>query len=154
MREIVTFFLSGKEYGVEVSGMQGIENYKEYSKASDLPECILGFVSVRDETIPVLDIKKKLVLPETPITEGTKYVVIRTQQGKLAFVADGVSQIIQEDGDGIQDFPAIMQTKATSYVDFVVNHKDHLILTINPEGLLTKEEWEQIEKVLESRSEE
>ncbi len=154
MKEIVTFFLSGKEYGVEVNGMQGIENYKEYSPASDLPECIPGFVSIRDEMLPVLDMKKKLVLPQTPVTGGTKYVVLRLKQGKLAFVADGVSRIIQADGDGIQDFPAIMQSKATSYADFIVNHEGHLILTINPEGLLTKEEWGQIEKVLESRSEE
>ena len=154
MKEVVTFFLSGKEYGVEVSRMQGIENYGEVSGASDVPENFLGLACIRDEIIPVLDIKKKLVLPPVPVTGETKYVVIRTEKGKLAFVVDGVSRILQADGDEVQDFPALVQTKATSYGDFVVNHEGRLILAINPEGLLTAEEWKKIEEVLKSRSEE
>ena len=31
MKEVVTFFLSGKEYGADVSKIQGIENYVERS---------------------------------------------------------------------------------------------------------------------------
>ena len=30
MKEVVTFFLSGKEYGADVSEIQGIENYVEW----------------------------------------------------------------------------------------------------------------------------
>jgi len=33
---------------------------------------------------------------------------------------DGVSNIIQADGDEIQDFPALVHTKKTAYADFVV----------------------------------
>lgn len=154
MKEVVTFFLSGKEYGAEVNWMQGLENFREMSSAADMPECFLGLVSVRDEIIPVLDIRKKLILPPVPVTEDTKYIVLRMKQGKLAFIVDGVSQILQADGSEVQDFPALLQTKSTSYVDFVVNHNGHLILVINPEGLVTDEEWQKIQKVLESRSEE
>ena len=152
MKEVVTFYLSGKEYGVEVSRMQGIEKYDEVLKEADIPDGFLGFTSIRDEIIPVLDIKKKLVLPPVPVTGETKYVVLRIKQGKLAFVVDGVSRILQADGNAVQDFPALVQTKATSYADFVVNHEGHLILAINPEGLLTDEEWQKIEQVMESRS--
>ena len=154
MKEVVTFFLSGKEYGVEVSRIQGIENYGEISGASEVPENFLGIACIRDEMIPVLDIKKKLVLPPVPVTGETKYVVLRTEKRKLAFVIDGVSRILQAEGDAVQDFPALVQTKSTAYGDFVVNHEGHLILAINPEGLLTAEEWQKIEEVLKSKSEE
>ena len=36
MKEVVTFFLSGKEYGADVSKIQGIENYVEYAKEPGL----------------------------------------------------------------------------------------------------------------------
>ena len=154
MKEVVTFFLSGKEYGVEVSRMQGIENYVEVSRTADIPDGFLGVTCIRDEMIPVLDIRKKLVLPPVPVTGETKYMVLRAEQGKMAFLVDGVSKILQVDGDAVQDFPALVQTKSTSYADFVVRHEGHLILAINPEGLLTAEEWQKMKQVLEKEKNE
>ena len=114
----------------------------------------LGIVSIRDEWVPLLNLKKKLVLPPVPVTGETKYLVFQLPQGKAAVLVDGVSNIIQADGDEIQDFPALVHTKKTAYADFVVNHKGRLILSINPGSLLTKEEWQEVDKVLKSKSEE
>ena len=154
MKEVVTFFLSGKEYGADVSKIQGIENYVEYAKEPGLSDGFLGIVSIRDEWVPLLNLKKKLVLPPVPVTGETKYLVFQLPQGKAAVLVDGVSNIIQADGDEIQDFPALVHTKRTAYADFVVNHKGRLILSINPGSLLTKEEWQGVDKVLKSKSEE
>lgn len=154
MKEVVTFFLSGKKYSVDVSWLQGIENYKEVSPVSGMPDFLLGTAVIRDEIIPVLDIKKRLVLPVVPVTKETKYLVFGTKSGKLAVVADGVSGIVQADGGGLQDCPELVHTKATSYVDFVVNHEGVLVLAINPEGLLVKEEWDEVDKMLKGMSEE
>ena len=46
MKEVVTFFLSGKEYGADVSEIQGIENYVEYAKEPGLSDGFLGIVSI------------------------------------------------------------------------------------------------------------
>lgn len=153
MKEIVTFFLSGKEYGVDVSRLQGIENYEEMSGKTEMPDGFMGLVCVRNEMIPVLDIRKKLVLPSVPVTGDTKYVVLQSQRGKLAFVADGISRILQADGDEVQEFPGLLRTKKVSYGDFVVNHKGHLILVINPEALLSSDDWKKMEDVLKKKKE-
>lgn len=154
MKEVVTFFLSGKKYSVEVNWLQGIENYREMSAVSGMPDFLLGNAVIRDEMIPVLDIKKRLVLPAVPVSGETKYLVFRTKRGKLAVIADGVSGIVQADGGGLQDCPALIHTEATSYVDFVVNHEGQLMLAINPEGLLAAEEWDAVDKMLKGMNEE
>ena len=87
MKEVVTFFLSGKEYGADVSEIQGIENYVEYAKEPGLSDGFLGIVSIRDEWVPLLNLKKKLVLPEPIKTFGTHEVPIKLHKevtGKLA----------------------------------------------------------------------
>ena len=84
MKEVVTFFLSGKEYGADVSEIQGIENYVEYAKEPGLSDGFLGIVSIRDEWVPLLNLKKKLVLPPVPVTGETKYLVFQLPQGKAA----------------------------------------------------------------------
>lgn len=150
MKEIVTFFLSGKEYGIEVGNMQGIENYADVTQAAEMPENLQGVVVIRDEVIPVLNIRKMLVLPPVGVTEETKYLVFRTKHGKLACVADGVSNIIKADGINVQQFPSLMQTNKTGYFDFIVKDETGLVIVINPENLLSEEDWKGVGKVIDN----
>ena len=53
-----------------------------------------------------------------------------------------------------EEYAKLLTEKKTAYADFVVNHKGRLILSINPGSLLTKEEWQEVDKVLKSKSEE
>lgn len=148
MKEIVTFFLSGKVYGVDVSRMQAIENYEEMIAMPGMPENLQGFVSIRGEILPVIDIKKYFRLPQTKVTPETKYVILRTTQGKVVVVADGVSKIIKADGNDVQEFPQLLRTEATSYVEFIVKNENHLILAIGAEDFLSKEEWDLVRKLI------
>lgn len=154
MKEVVTFFLSGKKYGVEVSRLQGLENYQELSPVEDMPDFLLGVIKVRDEIIPVMNIKKRLVLPNVAVSRETKYLVFRMERGNFAVMADGVAEIMRVEGNDLQDFPSLMNTEETSYVDFVANQSGQLVLVVKPEGLLTDEEWGKVEKMLEGIREE
>lgn len=149
MKEVVTFFLSGKMYGVEVGRMQGLENYVDMIQTPDMPEYLQGIVTIRKEAIPVIDLKRKMVLPATERTSETKYVILRTSHGKLGIVADGVGKIIKAEGEDIQAFPQMMKTEATSYIDYIVKEEKNLILTINPDEFLTNDEWKIVQKALD-----
>ncbi len=153
MKEIVTFFLSGKEYGIEVNNMQGIENYRDIQSVEEMPDCLSGVVQIRDNIIPVINIKKRLILPPAGVTEDTKILVFRTIYGRLACVADGVSRIMKVEGDNEQKFPTLMQMKGTAYVDFVAKGENGLVIVIDPTNLLTEEEWEAAHKMKDSMEE-
>lgn len=154
MKEIVSFFMSGKMYGVDVSHMQGIEKYREMIRPEDQPEFLQGVVDIRGELIPVLAIRKRLVLPEAGITEKTKILVFRTQQGKIACVVDGISRILKIDNGDAQEFPQIIQSEDTGYADFVARNEGELILVINPENLLGREDWKAVHGMLDRMEEE
>ena len=154
MREIVSFFLSGKMYGVEVSRMQGIEKLRQMNQPPDMPDFLQGVVDIRGEVIPVMAIRKRLILPEAGETEKTKILVFRTQQGKLACVVDGISKILKIDNDNAQEFPRIIQNAETGYADFVARSDGELILVINPENLLGEEDWKAVHEMLDRMEDE
>lgn len=149
MKEVVTFLLSGKTYGVEVSRMQGLENFVDMVQTPDMPEYLQGIVTIRKEAIPVVDLKRKMVLPATDRTSETKYVILRTSHGKLGIVADGTGKIVKAGGEDVQAFPEMMKTEATSYIEYIVKDEGKLILTINPDEFLTNDEWEIVQKALD-----
>lgn len=148
MKEMVTFFLSGKEYGVNVTRMQGIENYSDCVVMPGMPENLQGFVTIRGDILPLIDIKKYFHLPKTGVTADTKYMVLRTTHGNVVIVADGVSKIIKADGNDVQEFPKLLQAESTSYVEFVVKNDNHLILSLDAENFLNDEEWECVRKLI------
>lgn len=154
MREIVSFFLSGKSYGVDVSRMQGIEKYRELARPSKMPEFLEGVADVRGEVIPVMAIKKHLILPAAEITVKTKLLVFRTKFGKIACVVDGISKILKIDNNDAQEFPRIIQNEETGYADFVARNGGDLILVINPEKLLSEKDWKLIYEMLDRMEEE
>lgn len=154
MKEIIVFFIGGTEYGVEIAGMQSLENFTGIQPFSDVPECILGTVKIRNEMYPVYDLKAKLAIPATEATEDTKVLLLRTKAGSLACVVDSVSKVFRAEGANIQQFPGVARTEATQYIDFVVRKDNELIVVINPEQLLTEEEAEQIRKIDFSGTEE
>ena len=75
MKEIVSIFLCGKMYGVDIENIQGIENYTDVIRTGGEPGCLDGFVVIRESQIPMINLRKKLVLPPVPVTEETKILI-------------------------------------------------------------------------------
>ena len=153
MKEIVTFFISGREYGIEISGMQSLESYQEIRPLSEAPECILGTIVVRDEVYPVFDIRAKLNLPAAVMTKDTKILLLRTSKRGIACMVDSVEKVFQAEGENIQIFPREARTEGTDYIDFIARRDNELIVVINPDALLSEEDFDLIERSEEHTSE-
>ncbi len=148
MKEIVSFFLSGKKYGVEISRMQGIEKYRERVSVVDLPECLQGVIDIRGELIPVVDIRRHLILPPADVTDMTKYLIFRTSHGKLACLIDGVSNIIKVGDENVSSVPPLMQSDTTEYLDFLARSNGELIIVISLENFLSDEDWKKVNETI------
>lgn len=168
MKEIISFYLNGKEYGIEISGMQSLEKYQEIRPLPDAPDYILGTVNIRDEIFPVFDISSKFGVqgaPQTAFSQGAdgksgedserrKILLLRTKAGTLACVVGGVGKVFRAEGGDVQSFPIMAMTKETDFVDFIARRENQLIVVIQPRALLTDEQVEKIKKLeLEEKKE-
>lgn len=152
MKEVIVFFLNGTEYGVEISGMQSLENFQQIRPLPDAPEGILGTVKIREESYPVFDLKSKIipgtqkVSPETA-TEDTKILLLRTNAGNIACIVDDVGKVFRAEGDNVQPFPGMARTEETGYIDFIARRDNELIVVINSFALLTEEQEKALKEL-------
>ncbi len=147
MKEIIAFFIGGREYGVEISGMQSLENYQKIAPFSEAPKCILGTVTIRGEVYPVYDIRSKFSLPPVEITEDSKILLLRTNAGTIACMVDDVGKVFRAEGENIQPFPQVARTDGTDYIDFIAKRENELVVVINPDAVLTEEEVKEVSKI-------
>ena len=158
MREIIVFFLNGKEYGIEIIGMQSLEKIQEIRPLPDAPDYILGTVKIRDGIYPVFDINSKISTLAGPgggqAVEYTKILLLRTKAGTGACLVDRVDKVLRAEGEDVQPFPKMAMTKDTDFVDFVVRRENRLIVVIKPNALLTEEQVKCIRELDFSKIEE
>ncbi|MEG1992203.1 MAG: chemotaxis protein CheW [Acetivibrio sp.] len=149
-KRVVFFTVSGQTYGLDVSYTQGIEKFVNLLPVPNTLSHIKGLITLRGEVIPIYSLRKKFGLPETKPTDATQLIITRLQSGiSLAFEVDGVREIVEISEDAETIAPALVMSGDTKYIEKVVHLKQSLAILINPEGILTDEEKENIEKYLE-----
>ena len=67
--QYVAFNLRDEEYGVSILNVQEIRNLTDITRVPFAADFIKGVINLRGSVLPVIDLKQRLGLAETPYTE-------------------------------------------------------------------------------------
>ena len=149
-KRIVFFKIGEQVYGLDVTYTQGIEKFENLMPVPNTLSHIKGLINLRGEVIPVYSLRRKFGMPEIGTTESTQLIITRLQNGiYLAFEVDGVQEIAEISDDAESIAPALIMSGDTGYIEKVVHLGKNLAILINPEGILTAQEKENIQKYLD-----
>lgn len=97
----LTFKIGIHLFGVDVSKVLEISEYKVSQPVPDSPAYMKGVIEFRDQVIPLIDSGLKFNLPAIEITEVTCMVVLElfnielNKKFKVAIVVDAVSDVFE-----------------------------------------------------------
>ena len=74
--QVVAFKLRDEEYGVSILNVQEIRNLTDITRVPFAADFIKGVINLRGSVLPVIDLKQRLGLAETPYTENTRIVTV------------------------------------------------------------------------------
>ena len=140
----IIFKIHDGEYGFDVSKVNGIETLHNVVAVPNTASHILGIINLRGVVIPIYSLRAKFGLPEVPVDDHTKIIVTTSNGVTIAFKVDEVKEIIECTVDKLCAFPVIARTEETAYVDVVANHNNRLILLLDQDRILGKQEAEAI----------
>ncbi len=150
MKEIIVFELEAQRYGVEVKGLQGIENYMEPTTMADAPDHVLGIVNIRNMIYPVFNLASKFGFDNSPITEKTKMLILNTNGGPLACIVNDVAEMHVAKDEDVQSVPQMLRTDKTRYAEYIIRVEDNLVIVIDPDNLFDETEAEKIAQVADN----
>ena len=150
MKEVVCFFLKGRELGVDVSQMKTIAHRTELQPREGLPEFVKGIVDIHGEQIPLVDVDQLLQIPEVDGKKEKRNVVFNAACGSFAIECDGISEIVTVEDSAVQGVPGFFNQDQTNYADCVIQKKNRaLVLVMNPNKLLTNEQSQALKKIVD-----
>lgn len=149
----VVFRLDNEKYGIDISYVSGIEYEQTIVRVPNSSRNIKGIINLRDEVIPVLDLRTKFNMDNLTAPKDAELIIVNLPNNKIAIEVDGVEQIHHIDENDIVDMPEIAKSSGAGYFDRVAKLDGKLIIIINPLELLSEEELQAVNELTADKAE-
>ncbi len=102
----VTLGLEGDIFAIPVAAVLEILDSRRITRLPEAPMHVLGLIDVRGRSVPVMDLRACLGLPDSEPTEHTRILVLDVGGGRvIGLMVDRVFEVTALDGGGIEPPP-------------------------------------------------
>jgi purine-binding chemotaxis protein CheW len=96
--QYVSLSLAAETFAVSVSLVREILDYADPFRLPGAPAHLLGLIEVRGTPVPVISLRRRFGLPDSPVDEATRILVIEIPRGgdvvPLGLMADRVCDVL------------------------------------------------------------
>ena len=105
--QVVAFKLRNEEYGFSILNVQEIKGLTDITRVPFAPDFIKGVINLRGSVLPVIDLKRRLGLEDTPYTSNTRIVIVQYEDVSVGMLVDAVTEVRTIKGEDFDTTRAI-----------------------------------------------
>jgi purine-binding chemotaxis protein CheW len=138
--QAVVFTVEGKVLGVDILKVQEILRMVEITPFPRMPDFALGAINLRGRIVPVINLRRKLGLPDRAPGPRTCNLLVRAGEQVIGFLVDEVSEVLEIPADHLESpdhGPAWMRSDLFSGLGKLPGR---LLVILNPDRLLSPQE--------------
>lgn len=145
--QVVSFRLSGEEYGVDISQVQEIIRMVQITHVPRAPHFMEGVINLRGQLIPIIDLRTRFGMSRQEPTKSTRIVVTEIGNKRVGIVVDSVSEVLNIPIENVEDAPEMVAGVGTEYIQGVGKLGERLIIMLDLSMVISTEEKQQLETV-------
>lgn len=146
--QLICFYIGDIEFGVNIFDIEEIIQISEITPIPRASYFIEGVISLREEIIPVVDLRKKLATTISNYNIDVvqdRLIIAMIENKKTAFIVNQVSKIIKVEKKSIFSKPPItMQGIDENSIEKVVQVEDKFIILLEISKLFTDQEKQSL----------
>lgn len=146
--QVIVFKVGGELYAIDVAYIMGIEKTVSIVRIPANVPHVKGIVNLRGEVIPVLSLRSKFSLPDAPVTEDNRMLIVQYGDIHVALLVDEVLEIEDVTEQKYHDVPRIVQNNDTRYLRGIINDKNRLIVMIEHTELIPEEDKKNMREII------
>ncbi|WP_404416155.1 chemotaxis protein CheW [Marinospirillum sp.] len=152
--QVLTFQLGNEGFGVEISGIQEVLEYRKATRVPRTPEFMLGVINLRGKVIPVVDLRPHFGLQVKEPTVDTCiiiiHVIIEGENTPLGILADRVQQVVDIPAEQISPPPKIGNKINAAYIYGMARIDEDFIILLRLSRVFSSDELQKVmDKALE-----
>jgi len=153
-KELLTFFLAGEEYGVDILRVQEIKGWDSVTNIPNTPEYIRGVINIRGSIVPIIDMRLRFTL-EKKEYDATTVVIILNVVSKgnadrvMGVVVDAVSDVYNVPVNDVKASPDFGTAVDTEFVTGLATIDGKMIIVLNIDHMLNAAELAVVDQMSE-----
>ncbi len=142
--QFLTFTLDNEQYAIGVAKVREVLEHTKITKLPRTAEFMKGIINLRGMGVPVIDLRLKFGLPETPITKDTSIIVMEVEgrDGNVVVgaLADAVHEVVDIEEGSIEPAPRFGTRLAAEFIKGVGKRDDSFIILLDIDRIFNAEE--------------
>ena len=136
IREFLAFKLGTEEYGIDILRVQEIRSYEQPTRIANAPSHVLGVVNLRGTIVPIVDMRVRFNLEQTPYDAFTVVIVLHIGQRVVGMVVDGVSDVITLDAEQLRPVPEFNSVIDSEHLMAIGAIDERMLILLDIEKLM------------------
>lgn len=128
--QLVTFFLDGQEYGIDVMQVREISSMTEITKTANSPHYVKGIINLRGSIVPIISLRRRFGLPDSDDDSMSCIAVMDFKGSLTGFVIDEISDVFRIKQSDIQP---PLDMVAQPWIEGILNMEQKLVVFLNLE---------------------
>lgn len=141
---LITFAVGSERFVFDIMTVRQILPYAGSTAVPRAPEFIEGVIVVRNEVIPVVDLRQRLFPKLPPLDDQPFTLLCDTSYGAIGLKVDQVQRIITIGTAEILPAPKLVRGLRGDLLFGIIKRDELLLLLLDIEGLLSAEEREEL----------
>jgi len=138
--QVVVFTVEGKVLGVDILKVHEILRMVEVTPFPQMPDFAIGAINLRGRVVPVINLRRKLGLPDRAPGPKTCNLLVRAGDQVIGLLVDEVSEVLDIPAEYLESpeqGPAWMRSDLFSGLGKLPGR---LLMVLNPDRLLSPQE--------------
>ena len=145
------FILDKEKYAVSVSAVERICSVVNITPLPEVPDILHGIIKMKGLIVPVINVRKRLGMPDKETELSDHLIIVRTKKLILALLVDEVTGLMELDIKDIEKKDSIFP--GLKYIEGVVKSSPGIIIVHNIDEFLSPEEEEKLVPVTGEKNE-
>lgn len=147
VQKFVIFRMSEQKFAANVIEIQSIEHVTVFRPIPQVEHYFIGIIDLRGEIVPVIDLKLKLNMGITHITNTTNVIISRINDLLIGFLVDETTDVVDINVNSLKG-PTELTGESKHIIEGVIKFNGMLILLIQFANVLDEEDLKIIRKLL------
>jgi len=133
LNQFVVFRVGLEEYAIPILKINEVLRLKglEITQVPNTQKYIMGIINLRGEVVPVLDMRLRFHMPQKPLDDDNRIIIVSVKGKTIGFLVDSVSEVAQVEEKDISEPPEEISDINTKYIVGVAKYKDRIFIILD-----------------------
>jgi purine-binding chemotaxis protein CheW len=131
--------IGDSEYAIPGDDVYQMETYTGATPVPGTPPYVAGLVQIRQQILPVVDLRLRFGQVPSPLTLESRVIVLRLRERLIGLLVDSAREVQNIPPSLFRAAPEVLAGQSTGFVKSVAQLKNRIIMLLDSEKVIGQE---------------